>query len=302
MHSFKVHAALVSTIVLWASAFVGIRIALPSYSPGPLALLRFLVASLTLAIIYSSLGIKKTIPWRDRIQLLAAGVAGIGVYNVCLNYGELYVSAGIASFVIGLMPVITVILSFFLWQERLKKGALLGIAVSTVGLFILTLGEGFQPAMMKGVFLVLISALMGAFLTIVQKKFLKKYHPVAIISWLMWGGSLFLLCFTPTLIKEMPQASVYATAAVVYMGVFPAAIAYLAWGYVLKKRSPNQATISLYALPLISTALGYVILGEQPSLISLVGGAIALLGALIASRYRGVPPVNLFLNKKLVAS
>ena len=143
---------------------------------------------------------------------------------------------------------------------------------------------------------------MGAFLTIVQKKFLKKYHPVAIISWLMWGGSLFLLCFTPTLIKEMPQASVYATAAVVYMGVFPAAIAYLAWGYVLKKRSPNQATISLYALPLISTALGYVILGEQPSLISLVGGAIALLGALIASRYRGVPPVNLFLNKKLVAS
>lgn len=118
----------------------------------------------------------------------------------------------------------------------------------------------------------------------------------------MWGGSLFLLCFTPTLIKEMPQASVYATAAVVYMGVFPAAIAYLAWGYVLKKLSPNQATISLYALPLISTALGYVILGEQPSLISLVGGAIALLGALIASRYRGVPPVNLFLNKKLVTS
>lgn len=302
MHSFKVHAALVSTIVLWASAFVGIRIALPSYSPGPLALLRFLVASLTLAIIYSSLRIKKTVSWRDRMQLLAAGVAGIGFYNVCLNYGELYVSAGIASFVIGLMPLITVILSFLLWQERLKKGALLGIAISTVGLFILTLGEGFQPAMMKGVFLVLISALMGAFLTIVQKQFLKKYHPVAIISWLMWGGCLFLLCFMPTLIKEMPQASTYATAAVLYMGVFPAAIAYLAWGYVLKKLSPNQATISLYALPLISTALGYAILGEQPSLISLVGGAIALLGALIASRYRGVPPINLFLNKKLVAS
>lgn len=302
MRSFKVHVALLSTIFLWASAFVGIRIALQSYSPGPLALLRFLVASLTLAIIYAGLRIKKTIPWWDRFQLMVAGMAGIGIYNVCLNYGELYVTAGIASFVIGLMPVITVILSFFLWQERLRKGAQLGILVSTIGLFILTLGEGFQPAMMKGVVLVLISALMGAFLTIVQKQFLKKYHPVAIISWLMWGGSLFLLCFTPGLIREMPQASFYATGAVFYMGIFPAAIAYLAWGYVLKKLSPNQATISLYALPLVSTALGFIILYEQPSLISLVGGAIALLGALIASRYRGVPPVNLFLNKKLVAT
>lgn len=58
MQSFKVVFIVIIAIVLWASAFIGIRIGLADYSPGALALLRFMIASLCLLIIYSSLGIK----------------------------------------------------------------------------------------------------------------------------------------------------------------------------------------------------------------------------------------------------
>lgn len=286
MQSFKVSIVVIVAIVLWASAFVGIRIGLTGYSPGGLALLRFLVASLFMALIYYGHGIKKPIPWKDRIQLLIAGMAGIGIYNICLNYGELSVSAGIASFIIGLMPVLTVLLSLIFLQEKLSRGVWLGILISVLGLVLLAIGENSEPGMQQGILAILVSALMGAILTIIQKQFASVYHPVAIISWVMWGGTLLLLMFAPALIQEIQTADLQTTLAVVYMGIFPAAIAYLAWGYALKYLSASNASVTLYALPIVSTFLGFILLNEQPSLISLLGSGITLFGAFIANRFQ----------------
>ena len=301
MQSFKVNCVLVSAIVLWASAFVGIRIALADYSPGPLALLRFLVASLCMMIIYHCQGSKNFIPWRARIQLLIAGMLGIGVYNICLNYGEITVSAGIASFVVGLMPVITILLSLIFLQEKLKGAVWVGVLISLFGLFLLAVGEGSHDEMKQGILSILVSALMGAILTIIQKKFLKLYNPVTVIACVMWGGTLLLLIFSPALLLEIKTAEYQSTAAVIYMGIFPAAVAYVAWSYVLKKLPASKAAITLYALPIVSTFLGFLLLHEQPSLISLVGGGIALGGALVAHRFQAPETLNALLDKKVVA-
>jgi len=284
MSKLKVHCVLIVTIVLWASAFVGIRIGLVAYSPGPMALLRFLVASLFMTFIYYYQADEKLMPWQDRLQLLFAGAIGVGLYSLCLNIGEITVSAGIASFVIGLMPVITICLSFVFLQERLNAGAWLGIFISLMGLLILALGEGGQADMRQGIALILVSALSGSFLTIRQKHFLQRYQTVTISAWVMWGGTIVLLFFTPALWQEVRVADYQSTVAVIYMGIFPAAIAYLAWSYVLKNLPASRATLGLYSLPIISTLLGFICLDEKPSTISLVGGSIALLGAFIAYR------------------
>jgi drug/metabolite transporter (DMT)-like permease len=286
MPSFKVVSVIVIAIVLWASAFVGIRIGLASYSPGPLALLRFIVASFFIMIIYCGLNIKKRVLWKDRVQLLLSGMAGIGIYNICLNYGELSVSAGIASFIIGLMPVMTILLSLIFLREKLQRGVWIGILISVLGLVLLALGESSEPGMQQGILAILVSALLGAILTIIQKRFVSIYHPVAIIAWVMWGGTLLLLIFLPGLVNEIQLADFQTTTAVVYMGIFPAALAYLAWGYALKYLSASNASITLYALPIVSTLMGFVLLNEQPSLISLVGSSITLAGAFISSRYQ----------------
>lgn len=56
-------------------------------------------------------------------------------------------------------------------------------------------GEHSVPGMQQGVLAILISALMGAILTIVQKQFVRVYHPVAIIAWVMWVGLYCWLFF-----------------------------------------------------------------------------------------------------------
>ncbi|STX28177.1 transmembrane protein [Legionella beliardensis] len=279
----KVNYALSLTLLFWASAFVGIRFGLASYTPGALALLRFLIASFCMAIIYLRLPNKIKMPWLTRIQLLVIGVGAIGIYNLCLNIGELTVSAGVASFIIGVNPVITLLLSIFLFKERTNFIVWLGVILSLVGLLLIASSEhlsAYQP----GLFVILISTLMSSMYNLTQKYYLRTYHPIVVTSWIMWGGNLFLLFFLPDLSQEFFAASLQATLAVIYMGIFPAAVAYVLWCYVLTHMPASRASLYIYFLPLISTALGFLLLGETTSFMALLGGVLALIGAVIAKQ------------------
>src|SRR5690349_15366878 len=103
--SFTVRLALVLAITLWASAFVGIREALLGYSPEGLALLRYLIASVIMGVVYFRLPVRANVPWKDRFMLLLTGILGIGVYNITLNHGELVLDSGVASFITSQSPI-----------------------------------------------------------------------------------------------------------------------------------------------------------------------------------------------------
>src|SRR5437867_6441082 len=84
-----------TTVLLWASAFPGIRAALKGFSPTGLASLRFTIAAIVLLM--ASLAIRPRWPrGRDLFQIALAGGVGITGYNILLNTGELTISAGAA--------------------------------------------------------------------------------------------------------------------------------------------------------------------------------------------------------------
>lgn len=284
MPTARVLGLLVITIILWSSAFVGIRIGLTGFTPGPLALYRFLIGAAVMVVI-NHLTPMQPISWRARCELLALGMLGIGAYNLCLNQGELTVTAGIASFIIGLMPIITLVISIVFLKERPSGIIYLGIAVSLVGLTILALAEH-QVSKISGMGWVLLSAISGSIYAVLLRHYILHHHPIVVSTWGMVGGMIFLLVFTPALWHEIGTAPIAAQLSAVYLGVFPAAIAYLAWGYLLNDLAASKATLCLYALPLLSTLLGYLVLGEVPTTTALLGASIALIGALLASLFR----------------
>jgi len=286
MESFKIKAGLFFAVFLWASAFVGIRIGLISYSPGSLALFRFLIASTCMVLIYCRQSSCQKIPWSDRLQLGLLGVAGIGVYNTCLNYGEQTVSAGVASFVIGLTPVLTVLFAVAFLSERPTRTVYLSILISLAGLALMVIGGSNGASISLGVLIIFIAALTSAAYSLLQKPYLRLYHPVAVTAWIIWGGTLPMMIFAPALLREFSVAQPQATWAVIYLGIFPAALAYLAWSYVLQALSASNACMYLYSMPVISSMLGLIILHEQPSKLSLCGGFLALVGSFYASRSR----------------
>ncbi|KYC44818.1 MAG: putative DMT superfamily transporter inner membrane protein [Candidatus Methanofastidiosum methylothiophilum] len=278
----KTALALLITLIFWASAFAGIRAGLKSYEPGHLALLRFLVASAFL-IIYGAYRKVRLPEKKDLPMILLIGFLSVTVYHSLLSYGEVTVTAGAASLIIGSGPIFTALLASFILKEKLKSWGWIGIFISFFGVALISLGEGGGISFDPRAILILIAAFSTSLSFVLQKPYLKKYKYVDLTAYTIWGGTLFLLIFTPGFINDIRTASIDSTLSIIYLGIFPAGIAYLTWTYALAKMPVSILTSFLAVSPFLSIIIAWAWLGEIPGSISIIGGVIAILGVMLVN-------------------
>src|SRR5512139_1534766 len=133
--------AIAVALLLWASAFAGIRAGLRDFGPGQVALLRFGTASVALAV-YALVKRMRLPDRRDFPAIALAGFLGISVYHVALNYGEQTVTAGAAALLISTSPVFTAVLSTRFLGERLTPWGWAGVLIAFGGAVLIAFGEG----------------------------------------------------------------------------------------------------------------------------------------------------------------
>jgi drug/metabolite transporter (DMT)-like permease len=273
-------AALLITILLWASAFAGIRVALVAYPPGSLALLRFLVATAVLAL-YAGVTRMPLPARRDLPAIAALGFLGVTVYHLGLNFGEVTVTAGAASLLVASGPIFTALLAVAVLGERLRAWGWLGIAGSFLGVALVSMGEGGGLGLDTRALLILVAAVSTSVYFVYQKPYLTRYSPLAFTAYCIWAGTAFMLVFLPQLAGSVSKAPIGATLAVIYLGVFPAAIAYVLWSYALSHMPATLLSAFLYASPVLAMAIAWIWIGEVPSVLTIAGGAVAILGVII---------------------
>lgn len=282
-NNLAVVAAIV-TVLLWSSSFVVIRFVGETLSPGAMAFTRLAAGAVVLIAI--ALRYRRPIPRGRALALvLGYGLLWFAAYTVLLNWAEQHLDAGTAALLVNFAPILVAVFAGFFMGEGFPKSLVIGILIAFAGVLLIALGgSGGSHNDKLGMILGLITAVLYAAGVLMQKVALRTVDAVT-ATWVgCLTGVLATVPFAPQAIDELADASAGAITGVIFLGVGPTAIAFLTWAYALTRTDAGTMAATTLAVPAIAIGLSWLFLGEVPTPLGLVGGAMALVGVAISRR------------------
>jgi drug/metabolite transporter (DMT)-like permease len=275
------------TVLLWASAFVVIRFCGAEFSPGAMAFIRLSVG--TIALVAVAAIYRPPLPrGRGLLLVVGYGVLWFAAYTVVLNWAEQHLDAGTAALLVNFAPILVAVLAGVFLGEGFPRPLVIGIVIAFAGVVLIALGgSGVGVNDRLGVALGLLAALLYAAGVLLQKVALRTVNAIS-ATWV--GCAVGLVATAPfagRAIDEIAAAPPAALAGVVFLGVGPTATAFLTWAYALNRTDAGTMAATTLAVPAIAILMSLAFLGEVPTILGFIGGALAL-GGVAISRRRGL--------------
>jgi drug/metabolite transporter (DMT)-like permease len=275
--------AAAGTVLLWASAFPAITVAVRGLGPAGLAVARLAVASAVLALAAPLMGVRR--PRRGDLPLIAlCGLAGMTGYQLLLNAGERVVPAGTASLLVATAPVYASLLAVAFLGERSTRKRWAGSAVALAGTVLIAASHGLGFG--ASALIVLAAAVLQGVFHAAQKPLLARYTGFEVTAYAMWAGTVFILPWTGSLLRALwgpgAHAGGAAIGSAVFLGVAPSAAGFVLWAYAMARMDVGRVTVSLYLVPAAAIGISLAWLGQVPGPVELIGGVIALAGVMLA--------------------
>ena len=277
-------AAALVTVTAWGSAFVAIRDAVTTLSPGSLALGRLLVS---LVVLGAAVAIRREpLPgWRDLLRIALFGVLWLCVYSVALNAAEQRVDAGTAAMLINTGPILIAVLAGIFLKEGFPPWLFAGCAVAFAGALLIGVGNSQTgSAGGLGIALLIVAAMAYAVAVVIQKSVLARVSPLQ-VTWLgCVAGTIACLPFAPTLVDDLGGAGATGIGWIVYLGLVPTALGFATYAFALRRMTAGRLASITYLIPVVAILLGWALLGETPPALAVAGGALCLAGVYLARR------------------
>lgn len=290
MHTSRIvgGSAVILLSTIWGLAFVAIRHAVLELTPVSLTLARFLVAGgVFFTLLLTSKKARANVERKDIPRLLVISGASVPLYHLSLNYAETIVGAGLAGLLISLWPVFSVILSVIFLGEKPRQRLYLAVATGLSGATVLSLygqSNNLDPGILLGPFAVIFSALMSAVFTVLSKPLALKYGTIPLASLTVTLGTVMLLpLLNGSVIEDIRALSTTGWVSVLFLALLSTVLSYILLYTLLRAREVSTLSVQFYLVPLVSLLGGIIILHEQPTIGTAVGGALLILAVALAT-------------------
>jgi drug/metabolite transporter (DMT)-like permease len=274
-------AAFIGAVLIGGSNFVAIRYSNRELDPLWGAGLRFALAAVVFAVLCTALRV--SLPRGRALALTVAyGLLAFGAAYGCLYWAMQDVPAGVASVVLAVGPLLTLLLAVAHGMERLGARPVAGAVVALVGSVLIF----FQPGSIDfGIlsFALLAVAALCASESVVVSKLVGREHPMAMNFVGMSAGAVVLLVaaalggerFALPAERDTQLALVYLVAATV--GLFLLVL------LVVQRWSASVTSYVFVSMPVVAIAMGAAIADEPVTATTIVGGAIVCAGVYIGA-------------------
>jgi drug/metabolite transporter (DMT)-like permease len=279
-------AALVGANVVWGGSAVASAAVLAHVPPLTLACLRVGLALAVLELLLARTGAR---PARGRAPALL-GLTGVALFCACQNLGLRVADAATTALLAGAIPVLTALLAVPILGERLRGRRLLGLLVALVGVGgVVLLGPGASlGATALGNLLPLASAAgFAAYAVLGRRAFgFGGGGALAVVAGSTRYGLLFLLpgASVELALGGIGPLTVRDGLLLLYLGAGCSALAFVLYGYGLAHVEASQGAAFGNLKPLVGVALAVALLGERLTLGQMGGGALVVLGVVLAGR------------------
>lgn len=278
--------------LLWGGGYPIGKLAVGEASPLIVAALRYLLATAILLPLLAVAREGSTIGgWRAMPIWVAAGITGVALYSALTYYAlDLAPAADGAMIMPTITPVLTAILALPLLSERLSARHVLALALAASGQVLIFQGAilqgGFDLNRLLGDLMFLGAALSWALYSILNRVAARTHSALAATTYAFVLGTLFLLvAATPDLVNDSPSFSFSLIFYVGFLGLLVTAFPFLLYYRGVRRLGAGRTSmITLYLLPVFSLLASFILLGEQPGAIQLVGMGIVLVAVWLANQ------------------
>lgn len=283
--SRKGMAAAVTANTIFGLSFIFSKIALTYTEPSMMLVLRFGIAFLVMSAI--ALVKRNCIHFKGKpiLPLLALGLCNPLIYFICESYGIKYTNASFSGIMIALIPMVSTVFSVIFLKEELKKSKIKWILLALLGVIIITVTQSTGGSIqLKGVVFMVIAVISASAFTILSASLAGQFTSFERTYIMMVVGMVAFFVMAQIQLKET-FGNVFLSAvhngkvigAIVFLAVICSIAGFFCNNVAVAELSVQRATAFTNLSPVISAVAGVLVLGENFSIIYLLGILMILL-------------------------
>lgn len=290
----KAFIALALVSFFWGTTYLAIRIGVGKEESGQvhglfLSAVRQSIAGVLMVGFLLLTGVK--LPNRKTmIQLAVLGILLLGIGNGLATWALQYIPSGLGSVMSATGPIFIAIFSHYIiakvrWSARLISGMLLGL-VGIMGLSYDYLEAFLNPNFAFGIGLNIMATIVWSLGAVYAAKWKPNTHLMMGAGLqMLFGGIITWSVVGIVGVNNLVQAPLGASFwwSIAYLIIFGSFIAYSAFMYTLEKLPPAQASLYSYINPIVAVLLGWVILSEELTPMTIFAILITIVGVYLVN-------------------